>query len=207
MVRVKICGVTHLEDALWAAANGADAVGLIFAPSPRQVAPETAVAIRRRLPPFVSVVGVFVEPDPSYARDIFDLVGLDYIQYHGDDEERIWYAGFHPAQFIRVVSVAKEADLELIERSSAAYILLDTKVPGMAGGTGKVFDWTLATKAKTLGRPIILSGGLTPENVAEAIKVASPDAVDVSSGIEASPGWKDPQKVHDFIRRAKSYVA
>lgn len=207
MVRVKICGITNLDDALCAAENGADAIGFIFAKSPRQISVEEAVSLRRALPPFVSTVGVFVEPEPAYAREVCELVGLDYIQYHGGDEERLLFAGFNPAQFIRAISVATEADLAAITNSSAGHILLDTKVQGLSGGTGKTFDWTLAAKAKSYGRKIILSGGLNPENVQEAINVAAPDAVDVASGVESTSGRKDHQKMREFIRRAKEYVA
>jgi phosphoribosylanthranilate isomerase len=207
VVRVKICGITNPSDALWAAENGAAAIGFVFAKSPRQVSPEKAASIRRELPPFVSVVGIFVDPEPQEALRIYDRVGLDYVQYYGENEARFLLETNITNKFIRVVSVETEADLAAIEHSSAALILLDTKVKGLAGGTGKTFDWTLAAKAKKYGRKIILSGGLNPDNVAAAIAVATPDAVDVSSGVEASPGKKDREKVRDFIRRAKSYVA
>jgi phosphoribosylanthranilate isomerase len=172
-----------VDDALWAAECGADAIGFVFAESRRRISVEDAVSIRRRLPPFVSVAGVFVEPDPAHAREIFELVGLDYIQYYGDDEKRLFLAGFHPAQVIQTVRVATETDLSAIEKSSAGFILLDTRVKGMAGGTGTTFDWSLAAKAKRYGRAIILAGGLNPDNVEEALRVASPEAVDVSSGV------------------------
>ncbi len=207
MVRVKICGITNVEDALWAAENGADAVGFVFAESPRRIDAARAGAIAKELPPFVSVVGIFVEPDPRTAKEILDKVGLDYIQYYGTDEDRfLQESGLSNRRLIHTVRVGSEADLVSIEKTPAGLILLDTKVEGKAGGTGESFDWAIAAKAKAYGKPIVLSGGLNAETVARAIEIASPDAVDVSSGVEAGPGRKDPEKVREFIRRAKGHV-
>lgn len=204
MVRVKICGITGIEDALRAAECGADAIGFVFAQSPRQVSAEQASAIRAGLPPFVSAVGIFVDPEPRQARKIFDDVGLDFIQLCGGDESRfLRESGLGSQRLIRCISIAAEADLKAAGETRAGTILLDTKVEGKAGGTGKTFDWSIAAKATAYGRSIILSGGLNPDNVAEAIRIASPQAVDVSSGVEAEPGKKDPDKVREFIRRAK----
>jgi len=204
VVRVKICGITSTDDALWAIDCGADAIGFIFAPSRRRISPGTAQKIRGKLPPFVSVVGVFVEPDPRSISTAFDMCALDYIQYYGNHEAQLLQDLQLPAcRLIRSISVETWADLEEITRSAAGIIHLDTKVKGKTGGTGQTFDWKLAAMAKKYGRPIVLSGGLTPENVESAIAAASPDAVDVSSGVEASPGKKDRKKVREFIRRAK----
>lgn len=204
MTRVKICGITNLEDALLAADGGADAIGFVFAPSPRRLPEDQAASIREKLPPFVSVVGIFVDPEPRRAKEVFDRVGLDFVQLYGGDEGGfLEESGLSPRKLIRSVSIGSEADLEAIRETSAGFILLDTKVEGKAGGTGKTFDWGIASRAAAYGRPIILSGGLNPENVAEAIRVAAPQAVDVSSGVESSPGKKDPDKVREFIRRAK----
>ncbi len=207
VTRVKICGITSVDGALWAVESGADAIGFVFAPSPRQISEAQARTIREQLPPFVPVVGIFVDPDPQEAMGIFERVGLNYIQLCGGDEERFLRgSGLNPGRLIRVIAIASEQDLAAIEATSAAAVLLDTKVEGKAGGTGKTFDWHIAARAKSYGKPIILSGGLNPDNVEWAIAVATPRAVDVSSGVESSPGVKDPGKVAEFIRRAKGYA-
>ncbi|MBI5117351.1 phosphoribosylanthranilate isomerase [Candidatus Poribacteria bacterium] len=208
MIRVKICGITNAEDALWAVQQGADAIGFVFAPSPRQIDNNRAKGIRDQLPPFVSVVGVFVNPDPHSARETFEHVGLDFVQLYGNGERRfLRESALRPKSLIHAISVGSAADLSLIEKSSGGIILLDTKVAGKTGGTGKTFDWNIAAKARAYGKPIILSGGLDANNVERAIRIALPQAVDVSSGVESAPGKKDPDKVRDFIRRAKGYVA
>jgi phosphoribosylanthranilate isomerase len=187
---------------------GADAIGFVFAPSPRQVSESDARAIREKLPPFVSVVGVFVDPDPRQARKIFEETGLDFIQLYGGDERRfLEESGLDPLRLIRVVSIGTEADLDAASEIVAGAILLDTKVEGKAGGTGKTFDWGIAARAASFGKPVILSGGLNPENVEKAVETASVQAVDVSSGVESAPGRKDPDKVREFIRRAKGNAA
>ncbi len=204
MTRVKICGITNLVDALHAAACGADAIGFVFAASPRRVSKEQAASIRAELPPFVTVVGVFVAPDPQWAKDIFDGVGLDFVQlYGGDESDFLRESGLGPHRLIRSISVGARADLEAIENTTATCVHLDTRVEGKAGGTGETFDWGIAAAAAAYGKPVILAGGLNPDNVAEAIRIASPQAVDVSSGVESEPGRKDPDKVREFIRRAK----
>lgn len=204
MIRVKICGITNVEDALWAAECGADAVGVIFASSPRQITIDQARAIRAELPPFLSMVGIFVDPDPRNARETLDEVGLDFVQLYGGDERSfLGDSGISLPRLIRSVSIAVEADLRAVEETSAGIVHLDTKVEGKAGGTGRTFDWQIAARAAEYGKQIILSGGLNPDNVAEAIRIASPQAVDVSSGVEAEPGKKDPDKVREFIRRAR----
>jgi phosphoribosylanthranilate isomerase len=207
VTRVKICGITNIEDALWAVDRGADAIGFVFASSPRQVSEDQARAIREQLPPFVSVVGIFVDPDPRQAMETFEKAGLDYIQLCGGEESRfLRESGLNPRRLIQTIHIASESDLAAIESTSAAAVLLDTKVEGKAGGTGKTFDWSIAARCAVYGKPLILSGGLNPGNVERAIEIASPQAVDVSSGVESSPGKKDPQKVREFIRRAKGYA-
>ena len=187
---------------------GADAIGFVFAPSPRRVSESDARAIREKLPPFVSVVGVFVDPDPRQARKIFEETGLDFIQLYGGDEHRfLEESGLDPLRLIRAVSIGSEADLDAASETVAGTILLDTKVEGKAGGTGKTFDWGIAARAASFGKPVILSGGLNPENVEKAVETASVQAVDVSSGVESAPGRKDPDKVREFIRRAKGNAA
>jgi len=205
VVRVKICGITNTKDAVWAAECGADAIGFVFARSPREVTVSQAREIRAELPPFVSVVGVFVDPSAEHARRVFDDVALDFVQlYGGDEREFLRKSGLSPQRLLRSISIASESDLKAVEKAVAGVIHLDTKVEGKAGGTGKTFDWEIAARASLLGKRIILAGGLNPDNVSDAIAIASPVAVDVSSGVEAEPGVKDPNKVREFIRRAKA---
>ncbi len=188
--------------------NGADAIGFVFVEaSPRHISDEQARDIRENLPPFVTVVGVFIEPDPRKASETFERVGLDFIQFYKGDEGRLREAGLSPNRLIRAIRVGSEADLDVIGETSAAFVLLDTKVEGWGGGgTGKTFDWGIAVKAAARGKPIILSGGLNPDNIERAIEIVSPLAVDVCSGVESAPRKKDPEKVRQFIRRAKGNV-
>lgn len=202
MVKVKICGITTSEDAHWAVSEGADALGFIFAPSKRAVTPEAARKIIETLPPFVIKVGVFVNEKISSIRAIAKMCGLDVIQFHGSESPDL-VGRFFPRS-IKAVSMRAEESIKVISRYHAGAVLLDAYDPDQRGGTGRVFSWAWAIEAKNLGIPVILSGGLNPENVCEAIRVVDPYAVDVSSGVESSPGRKDREKVSQFIRRAKS---
>jgi len=201
MTKVKVCGITHLEDALFAAEAGANALGFIFyAKSPRYITPDRAREIILRLPPFVAKVGVFVNEELDRVREIMAYCHLDYAQLHGDEPpEQV--AALAP-RAIKAVQVRTAADVERLSAYQAAAYLLDTYHPTKPGGTGKTWDWELAMEAKKHG-PIILAGGLTPENVAVAIQRVHPYAVDVSSGVEAAPGIKDHQMVRRFIIAAK----
>jgi len=201
MTRVKICGVTNLEDALFAAEAGADALGFIFyAKSPRCIALDQAREIILHLPPFVAKVGVFVNEELDRVREIMAYCHLDYAQLHGDEPpEQV--AALAP-RAIKAVRVRSAADIERLAHYRAVAYLLDTYHPIKHGGTGEAFDWELAVEAKSHG-PIILAGGLTPDNVAAAIERVHPYAVDVSSGVEAAPGIKDRHKVRRFIMAAK----
>lgn len=202
MVRVKICGIRRLEHALVAVDAGADAIGLNFwRPGRRYVAPETARVIVRALPPFVARVGVFVDEDPSTIRQIADLVGLDVLQLHGEESPEFCRQFNLPV--IKGVKVRGPESLQGLRRYRVAAFLLDTHVPGEAGGTGQTFDWSLAAPVTQAG-PVILSGGLTIENVAEAIRAAQPYAVDVASGVETG-GEKDPEKIRAFIARVQAW--
>ena len=198
-VRVKICGITSVEDALAAVEAGADALGFVFAPSPRQVQPDQVRVILREVPPFVTTVGLVVDQDP---RPILEQCALDVIQFHGAEtatEIASW--GRRALKAFRLRSVA---DLEpLSQYETVAAFLLDAYVPGVAGGTGHRFPWSLAVEARRFGKPIIVAGGLTPENVAECVRQTAPYGVDVSSGVESAPGKKDAAKVRDFIQAAK----
>jgi phosphoribosylanthranilate isomerase len=204
MVRIKICGITNLEDALLAAALGADALGFIFyAKSPRQVPPETARAIIAHLPPFVAAVGVFVDEDVAVVQDLATRVGLDWVQLHGAESPE--YCRSLGCRVIKAFRIQDDTSLRQVEpyRDAARALLLDTYKKGQVGGTGEVFDWHLAREAKKYGR-IILAGGLTAANVAQAIATAQPDAVDVASGTEAAPGKKDPAKLRAFFKAMKA---
>lgn len=197
MTKVKICGITNLEDALFAAEVGADALGFVFyARSPRCIGPDRAREIILRLPPFVTKVGVFVNEELDRVREIMAHCHLDYAQLHGDEPpEQV--AALAP-RAIRAVRVRSAADVERLSAYQAAAYLLDAYHPTKPGGTGETWDWELAAAAKRYG-PVILAGGLTPDNVAAAIKRVHPYAVEVSSGVEAAPGIKDHQKVRCFI--------
>lgn len=203
MIRIKICGMTNLEDALLAAELGADALGFIFYPkSPRAIRPEAAREIIRQLPPFVLTVGVFVDEEQARVREIVAYAGLDWLQLHG--AESPGYCRAVGRRVIKGFRVKGEESLALLASYHGAVqaFLLDTYRPGTPGGTGETFDWELARRAKEHG-PIILAGGLTPDNVAQAIRQAQPAAVDVASGVEAAPGKKDPNKLKAFLEAVK----
>ena len=204
MIRVKICGITHVEDALQACACGADALGLVFYPqSPRCVTPEQARAIIRALPPLVTTVGLFVNEEPQRIRQLAEDCGLDVIQLHGD--EGAGACDYAPRRSIKALRVKDAASLAGHEEFGTSALLLDAWVAGAYGGTGESFNWELAAGIARQ-RPVILAGGLRPENVAAAVQAVRPYGVDVSSGVEAAPGRKDPAKVAAFIRNAKSKV-
>ena len=197
--RVKICGVTRIEDADLAVELGAAALGFNFyAPSPRSIDPARARAIIRRLPPFVTTVGIFADQaDADRALDVAREAGVDLLQFHGPRFPMLdgALAGF---PIIRAVPVGQDFRAESLADLKAAAFLLDTFDSVLKGGTGRPFPWPVAREAKKYGA-VILAGGLTPENVAEAIRQASPFAVDVASGVESAPGVKDPHKLRAFF--------
>ena len=199
MIRIKICGITNLEDARLAVGLGADALGFIFYPkSPRKVAPEAAREIIAQLPPLVLSVGVFVDEDAATVRDLAARVGLDWLQLHGQETpEYCRSLGRRVIKGFRIKDANSLADLAAY-RGAAQALLLDTYKTGQTGGTGESFDWRLAQDARPFG-PIILAGGLTPDNVARAVAIAQPQAVDVASGVEAAPGKKDVEKLRAFF--------
>ena len=199
--RVKICGITRPVDALSAAEAGADAVGLVFAESsPRCVSLDQARAICAALPPFVTVVGLFVDAPAERIRAVLGQIPLALLQFHGRETPEQCRVYGRP--YIKAIHVGATGDPEIQAQaqgySDAAGFLLDTYSPVAAGGTGQVFDWSRVPR--DLGRPLILAGGLTPENVAAAIKQVRPYAVDVSSGVEQSKGIKDAAKIAAFLR-------
>jgi len=202
MVKVKICGITTVDDARAAVNAGADAIGLVFAPSPRRISPERAREIVNSLPPFVLTVGVCVNESPERVREIISLCGMHYIQFHGDEPPEVCNAFGKTA--IKAVRMRDADSLRGMERYRVAALLLDSYVKGTRGGTAETFPWAHAAEAHALGMPIILSGGLNAQNVVEAVKAVRPFAVDVSSGVESEPGKKDHRLMAQFIRLAKS---
>ena len=202
-VRSKICGITRIEDALAAARAGADAIGLVFyAKSPRVVDVQQARAIVAALPPFMTAVGLFVNATSRELEAIIDAVPLDLLQFHGDETPEDCSRYSRP--YIKALRVQPGDDLQAqCERyASARGILLDTFVPGLPGGTGEAFDWSLVPVH--LSMPIILAGGLKADNVGEAISRVRPYAVDVSGGVEAAKGIKDHHKIEAFMRAVRA---
>jgi len=203
-VRVKICGITSPEDGVMAAAAGADAVGFVFWPkSPRFIDLTTARAISRALPPFVIRVGVWVNPELEEVAQAVTEAGLDVVQLHGSEPPDLF--GRLPRRGVKALPVGPDFRLEdaLRYQGPASGILLDTQGAQAPGGTGEVFDWAVARQAREQISYLVLAGGLRPENVAHAIRCVRPDAVDVSSGVERTPGQKDPPKVAAFIRAVR----
>jgi phosphoribosylanthranilate isomerase len=203
VTRIKVCGITRLEDALAAARSGADAIGLVFYErSPRYVSLAQAKQLAEALPPFVTVVGLFVNAKASFVREVLASVPLDMLQFHGDESAEFC------AQFAKpyLKAIRVKAGVDLLQCAArfhtAKGLLLDAHVEGIAGGTGATFDWALIPKQLPL--PVILSGGLNVGNVAAAIKQVRPYAVDVSSGVEASKGIKDAAKIAAFINEVKN---
>lgn len=200
MIKAKVCGITNLEDALMVVECGADAVGFVFASSPRQVSPETVCRIVGELPPFVCKVGVFVDSTLETVREVMDTCGLDLAQLHGSESPDFCRALF--PRVLKAFRVRDESVLSLLPQYQACAYLLDSYDASLKGGTGRSFNWDIGKRAGVYGR-IVLSGGLTPENVRQAIEIARPYAVDVSSGVESCPGKKDPGKVKAFLEVVK----
>jgi phosphoribosylanthranilate isomerase len=202
MTRVKICGITNPEDALAAVEAGADALGFVFfRESPRHIFPEEAARIIALLPPFVQTIGLFVNEDNAAISEIAKLCRLDLLQLHGDEKpEQCEQLGRRVMKAFRIKSMTC---LDPIDSYRTAGYLLDAYSPSAYGGTGMAFNWEIAAEAVRRYGRVILAGGLTPENVTEAIRKVRPYAVDVSSGVESAPGKKDLQKVREFIRNAK----
>jgi len=197
---IKFCGITRLEDALVAAEAGADALGFVFAESPRRVTEDLVRAIVRDLPPHMLRLGVFVDESPATIARIIAAAELDRVQLHGFEEPMVReLAG---TRVIKAYRARGEEVLEEIRERAEETFLLDTWSSGAAGGTGETFDWELARRASEIGR-MILAGGLTPENVADAVRVVEPFGVDISSGVETSPGIKDPERIRAFVEAVR----
>ncbi len=205
MVQVKICGITRLSDAEKAVELGADALGFVFAKSPRQITPQKARRITQKISPFVKTVGVFVNENPAKILEIRDFCHLDLIQLHGN--EPVSHCVELGTEVIKAFRIQGEASLLEIPdfRDHVRAILLDTYQKGSNGGTGKIFDWRLAVKAKETGIPVVLSGGLGPRNIEKALAEVHPFAVDISSGIEESPGAKNHEQMRILMDRISAF--
>lgn len=205
-IRTKICGITTPEDALYAAYAGADALGLVFYPqSPRAIDIIKAQKITATLPPFVSVVALFVNESAQNIRRILAEVPIHLIQFHGDEDDAFCRQFDRP--YIKAIRVQTASDIQNAAHRfpNAQALLFDAYHPSEYGGTGHCFDWTLL--AEYSGKPWVLAGGLTPENVGEAVRITGAESVDVSGGVEASKGKKDAAKVAAFIREANRVSA
>ena len=201
--RIKICGITRKQDVSAVAGNGADALGLVFyEKSPRHVNVQLAAQLASAVPPFLTVVGLFVNPSVDYVREVLAKVHLDLLQFHGEEEPEFCQQFGKP--YIKAIRVKPGVDLvECAARYAGAQgLLLDAFVEGMQGGTGESFDWSLIPHDLPL--PVVLSGGLHADNLAAAIKQVRPYAVDVSSGVEAAKGIKDAAKIAAFINEVKN---
>lgn len=203
MIPVKICGITNLDDAMTCIRQGVSAIGFIFAESKRKVTVEAARRISLQIPPFITKVGVFVEEDPSVIKEILTDCRLDLAQIHGDGTAR---AAFEilPGRVIKAFKAGLDEPDPHWKEAPLRAVLVDSYVPGQAGGTGKTFDWALFDKFRRLGFPLILAGGLNPGNIKDAILTARPDAVDLSSGVEHEPGYKDVEKVKKLMEEIRS---
>ena len=201
-LRVKVCGITSLDDALWAVEAGADALGFIFVEgTPRYVTPAAATAIVAELPPFVCPVGVFWDHPPAHVATIVAECGLGAVQLHGVEPPEVVAAA--PVPVLKSIKIRDAQDLAQLDRYKPAAFLLDSPARWSEGEARPPIPWTLAREATARGR-VILAGGLTPETVAAAVRVARPWGVDVNSGVEATPGRKDPAKVERFVRTARA---
>ena len=203
--RVKICGLTSVEDALVAVNYGVDAIGLVFyEPSPRYVEIDQACSIAKSMPAFVTKTALFVNPDKNYVEQVLAEVDIDLLQFHGDEDAEFCQQFSKP--YIKAVRMQETIDLEFLanEFKASSGLLLDAYVPGVPGGTGEKFSWEWIPES--LGLPVILAGGLTAENVKQAIHTAKPWAVDVSGGVEASKGIKSEQKIKQFMQEVAGTV-
>ena len=204
--RIKICGITNAEDAHAAADLGTDALGFIFVPgTPRYIEPQTAKRIISELPPFITTVGVFADASPEAILQTVRVCGLSVVQLHGSETPEYCtdVGARHAVPLIKAFRVKDQQSLSPIPKYKVSAYLLDTYVKGKKGGTGEIFNWDLAREAKPYGR-IVIAGGLTPKNVAQAALHVRPYAVDVSSGVECSPGKKDHEKIRAFIGNVKA---
>ncbi|MEE8482655.1 MAG: phosphoribosylanthranilate isomerase [Acidiferrobacterales bacterium] len=204
-IRAKICGITRLADAMAAVDNGADAIGFVFhAPSPRNIASDAANAISQSLPPFMSRVGLFVNAEAEFVTQTLAALPLDLLQFHGEESAEFCASFGRP--YIKAIAMAGDVDLyqQAKQYSTAAGLLVDTFSADVKGGSGKTFDWS--SLPHDLDKALILAGGLTADNVADAIEQVQPYAVDVSSGVESSKGIKDADKIVAFMKEVKRFT-
>ncbi|MCK4519504.1 MAG: phosphoribosylanthranilate isomerase [Candidatus Omnitrophica bacterium] len=208
MTKIKICGITNLEDAQMAIEAGCDALGFIFAESLRRINIENASYILKSVPPFINCVAVFANQPVSFIKEVLRNCPFDTLQFHADENHQ-FILQFKPhKKIIKTIRIKGVDSLNGIEEHREAdAFLLDTYSKESGGGTGRTFDWGVARRAKKLNKPIILSGGLNPQNVSEAIKTVKPYAVDVSSGVEEAPGKKLKSLIEDFILKVKKEEA
>ncbi len=201
--KVKICGITSIADGMTAAEAGADMIGLMFYDgSPRHITQAQAVEISRALPPFVLRVGVFVNPEPDLVLRAIGDCGLNLLQFHGDEDSA--FCTQFGVMSVKALRVQSAESLQTLANFQTDAFLLDAYSKSGLGGTGEQFNWDLAVAAQKFGKPIFLAGGLTPENVADAVRQVRPFAVDVSSGVESAPGKKDEVKVRAFIAAVRA---
>jgi phosphoribosylanthranilate isomerase len=207
MTRVKICGITNIEDALAAAECGANALGFVLADSPRRVSPGAAAEIIRALPPFVTAVAVVVDEPIDALRKKLRASGCHAVQLHGEESPG-YVDALGAFTVIKAFRVGKRGDLDrLADYERVDAFLLDSYVKGKAGGTGRAFDWGLVPFAQEVGKPVILAGGLNLRNIRTALRAARPYAVDVSSGVEAAPGRKDHDMMRELVRAVREFDA
>lgn len=207
MSRVKICGITTVDDALAVTEAGADAIGLVFYDkSPRNISVDEAIQICDALPPFISVVALFMNPSSDFVYDVISAVPCDLLQFHGDESPE--FCGSFGRAYIKAVPMSRDGEDSIDfadyadQFSDAKGFLVDSHAPGEAGGSGKTFDWDHIPS--DYPSPIILAGGLNPDNVSAALSMAGVYAVDVSSGVESSPGVKDVEKINKFMQEVRS---
>jgi phosphoribosylanthranilate isomerase len=200
-LKIKICGITRLSDAMDACELGADILGFNFVPaSPRYLNPYTAKDIISSLPPFVTTVGIFADEEPSIVDNLADFINLDAVQLHGNETAQ--YCRDIKSPVLKAFRMASLSDLEGVDEFDVSAYLLDARVDGVLGGSGKTFPWELA-KSICRSHKVFVAGGLTPENVSDAVRILAPYGVDAASGVESEPGVKDPVLVERFIRSAR----
>jgi phosphoribosylanthranilate isomerase len=201
MIPVKICGITNLQDAFTCVASGVSALGFVFAPSKRRITAAKAYELSRQIPPFITKVGVFVDEDPSVIKEILKDCQLDLAQLHGAEQATI--SEILPGRVIKVFKAGLDRPDPAWSGLPLRAVLIDAFSAGAAGGTGQIFDWSLFEGFRVLGYPLILAGGLNPDNIQTAIRTARPDAVDLSSGVELEPGIKDTDKIKKLLRNVR----
>jgi len=204
MVKIKVCGLTNIEDVSVCTDLKVDFLGFVFAKSPRSMTKEKVKRILDALPERPKTTGVFVNEKKEIVEEIANFCNFDVLQFHGNEKPGYCLHFMEHRNVFKAFRIRNETDLIPIPSYKVSAYLLDTFTKGVYGGTGKTFDWELAVKAKTFGCPIVLSGGLNVENVADAIKKVQPEIVDVSSGVETTPGKKDPEKLKKFIENVRN---